>query len=295
MSRLNRQVFNFDKAVAPDEILKQVPSIQKAKVLFELEGSELAIETPFHGFVNKFEDGRIIPIKQVKSDRYQELDHRNTLSKVIDELGGFNENLKIQSYLANSEHSIIKTSIILDKPFSMEHVPFELNMHSLPSYVGSNEPKDDKFYPMITVTNSFLGCSEVSFNLFRLICSNGMLFGEVFKEKISFRHFGDVIGRFNEETGKFLMKIFEKRFIDKMFETYEKKQIKKDNFVEFMNENLGKRVGKEIEENERFALNKKFSSWIAFNVLTYYTTHLIKNYAKQVNSQKAFMQMIGGK
>lgn len=290
-----REIFNFKKAISPDEVLLKVPSIRKAKVLFELEDSEIALSTPFHGYVNQFEDGRLIPIKQVKSDRYQELDHRNTLTKVITELKSFGEELKIQSYTANSEHSIIKTSIILDKPFSMEHIPFELNMPQTPSYVESTKWKDDKFYPMITVTNSFLGCSEVSFNLFRLICSNGLLFGEVFKEKIAFRHFGDVTERFNEETGKFLMKIFEKRFIDGFFETYEKKQIKKDTFVKFMDENLGKRVGKEIEENERFALKKQFSSWAALNILTYYTTHLIKNYAKQVRAQKNFMQLMGGK
>ncbi len=294
MSRLNRQVFNFNTAITPDEVLVNVPVIEKTKVLFELPSAQ-KIETPFHGYVNKFDDGRIIPIKQVKSDRYQELDHRATLTRVIDELKSFNENLKIQSYTANAEHSVLRTSIILDKPFTMEQVPFELNMPQTPSYVDSNKWKDDKFYPMITVTNSFLGCSEVSFNLFRLICSNGMLFGEVLREKLSFRHFGDVTERFNEETGKFLMKIFEKRFMDNIFSVYEKKQMKKDTFVKFMEQNLGKRVGKELEENERFALKKQFSSWVAFNILTYYTTFLIKNYAKQVNAQKNFTKMIAEK
>lgn len=294
------EVNNEGQQTRARSILDRLPEIVKAEVTFKVEGKEIG--TGFTGFVNKFnrdeEDARYLPIKQVKSIRYQELDHRVTVGKVLTELEAFKEELRLHQFTANAEYSVVKTAFILDKPFKLSHVPFEENFgNRAPDYyTGEGDNKVDEFYPLITVVNSFLGCSTVSFNLYRRKCSNGLLFGEVFGRKIAFRHFGDVAERFNKETESFLSNIFEKRFVERVFEEYNAKEISKQDLVEFSGQTLGSRISKELNEGTGTfnQLPSTMSYWVALQIISWYTTHKVKDQYKAVNALKRLHMLKGG-
>jgi len=82
------------------------------------------------------------------------------------------------------------------------------------------------------------------------------------------------------------MELFEKRFIDRVFEKTNKKSITVDKFGKFLGETLGKRVEKEVVENKIFSLPKTISLWACLQILTYYTSHKIKDQYRVVNSQR---------
>lgn len=284
---MNRQIFKRDANVSPEVMEVMLPTVHQVPVYFELEDKSM-LKTASHGFINKFPDGKITPIRVVKSDRYSELDHTHTFNTVVSELKNLNEGLRMQSFSMNHDASLVRSSIVLDKAFNLDEVPVEFNMKNVPSYARNpfNDSNDgfskggDIFYPMISITNSFHGSSQVSFNLFRRICENGLMFGEVLNEKIAFRHFGDIQNEFNEKVQQFIMKIFEKRFIEKIFEKYNSVNMSKDEVQTFSEKNLGKRVAKEIGagDGEFGTLQRQMTAWAFLQILTRYTTHNVKNY-----------------
>lgn len=291
---LNSRIKSLKDAIKPENVLNSLPEIKKASVWFKPSDEDILIDTPFKGFVNRFEDGKVIPVKVVKSKRYSELDHKKTFETVVKELEKMGEDLCMYKMRGNGDCSVITSSIIIEKPFSLNEVPFEFKLNTKPDYISSSsgEKNKDVFYPMVTITNSFLGCSEVTFDLFRSICANGIYMGKVLSKSVRFRHFGDVISEFNKSTEQFIVSIFEKRFINKIFDEYNKKTIEKEKFESFMGRNLGKRIAKEITEDLTFNLPSVFTAWIGLQVLTYYTSHKLKNQSRATTSMKAFIEGI---
>ena len=283
---------NEDNVNVLDVISNQIPSIEPVDVAY-IRRNGSTVPTTFKSYVNILDD-KFYPVKSVKSDRYQELDHKGVFNKTFNELKGLNEDVSIYSLERNGDYSEVTMGFLIDKPFKLNQVPFEFNLKNPPSYTRNYKDDGDMFYPLVSVTNSFLNCSEVSFNLYRRICANGMLMGKVMNRNISFRHFGDIINRFNDETQKFIMSIFEKRFVDNIFETYNTKNTTKAEFGKFIGDNLGKRIQKDIEEDDTFVLPKEFTAWAGLQVLTYYTSNVIKNNQRGLHALKMYNNHFNG-
>lgn len=284
-------VFKIENKVSPSSIIKSLPTIQKAEVLFR--SGDDTVTTPFNGFLNRFEDGSLIPVRAVKTNRYSELDHRYTFETVVRELERMKEELYVHRTSNNGDYSVVTNSIIMKKPFKLDEIPFEMNLKNRPKYALEDEDSDT-FYPMITITNSFLGCSEVNFDLYRSLCANGMYMGKVLNKSIRFRHFGEIVSDFNDSVESFISSIFEKKFINKIFEEYNSQTVDKEKFAGFMGNTLGKRIEKDITEDKTFTLRNEFSAWVGLQTLTYFTTHHIKNQEKSVMAMRDYVSNLEG-
>jgi len=276
------------------------PTLEKVSVLYnrdraiDLAPEDKIVRTGYNSFINVFDNGDISPIGTLKGNRYKEIGHKFILQQAEDTMASLGLNAELRSLNTDRIWSTIDADFLIDKPFTSEEVPWELTSIDQPEYDKKNKTKEDTYYPMVRVVNSFTGGSNVSFNLYRSRCENGMLFGVILNQKISFRHFGDVQKEVIDKTHEFIGDIFEKRMINNIFEKYESKEIPTRDFTKFIDVSLGKRAKTIVEENQIFNLSGKkvISMWVAWNILTYITSHLTRSRSRELYAHTKFRELL---
>ena len=223
------------------------------------------------------------PIRSMKSKRYNELAHPRSLQAVSDSLlnQGLQHGVWTNRFMKN--YGLMRTDILLEKQYRINENVFEKDLGV--SYNGGDVRNGDAglYQPLVRLSNSFYASSKLQFGLVRIICANGMM-NIAGMTSVSFHHL-DVraIRDFEEEAQKFLDSIFEEHYVENMIANFEGNEVTVETLLNWLTEKAGQRAtAKAVDQFNLDSLSTmSINGWVATNIITWLTTHVVRNATKE--------------
>ncbi len=291
--------------IEPSEVLTWLPELKiieevtaKGVTLNEVTGLYEDIEVPIDngyklaGHVTA--DGTFRACPWMKSENYSETAHDYVLGSISDNLD--NRGLKHGIWRSNLTRNLgcMRTDILLKEYYKVNDDAFEddlgikYNNKELSTTLTRYIPGDAGLYqPCVTVINSLFGASKVQFSLLRLVCLNG-LHKIADKLSLSFTHMqSDILKNFEEKSSYFLDNVFQGKELENMIINMQNDHIQIEMFLDWMLECAGPKATEAICDQfnigDNFAMNADtlVSRWIAYNMMTWATSHVVGSQHKQ--------------
>jgi hypothetical protein len=232
----------------------------------------------------------------MKSEGYKEMSHVHTLSTVCENLDKRGLKHGVWKSDFNRNFGVLKTDILLKETYKIDEDCFE---NKLSTTYNDQTPEDVGVYqPMVRLTNSFFGASALEFALVRIICLNGMM-RIADKLRVKFEHLRkDTIENFTASSDAFLENVFAKKTLENMIIDMSNEPIGMEAFLGWMVKMAGPRaVEKTIEQynlEQTSYLDSTpvdFNSWMAYNMMTWVTSHIVSSHHKQQRMYVQFNQL----
>ena len=231
------------------------------------------------------DDGSISfePIRSMKSKRYNELAHQRSLSAVSDSLlnQGLQHGVWVNRFMKN--YGVMRSDILLEKQYRINENVFEndLGVSYNDGEIGNGDA--GLYQPLVRLTNSFYSSSKLQFGLVRILCANGMM-NIAGMKSVSFHHLDmRAIRNFEEEAQRFLDSIFEERYVENMIANFEGSEVTVETFLNWLTEKAGQRAtAKAVDQFNLDSLSTtSINGWVATNIITWLTTHVVRNVTKE--------------
>ena len=229
---------------------------------------------PLHGA-----DGIVIPgfkgvhvdgsgVVEVRKDSWKFVDHKDMYLAVGESLDKVGEPYHVHRHWGNPTHQIAE--VIIDQGFKAD----ELMSLGEADFKAEDRLSNEAglYYPGVLVESNYWGGNTVSFNVYRALCTNGMMMGKILSKIISCKHTTASVSQFfGAELETFMTSLFEGRMMDKIFSGMDK-DLSTEKVIEFLQAEVGKRsVVAHIDDHPSRAklfAGKKINAFAAYQILT---------------------------
>jgi len=207
-------------------------------------------------------------IVEVRKDSWKFVDHKEMYLAVGESLDKVGEPYHVHRHWGNPKHQIAE--VIIDQGFKAD----ELMSLGAADFTADDRLSDEAglYYPGVLVESNYWGGNTVSFNVYRALCTNGMMMGKILSKIISCKHTTASVSQFfGAELESFMTNLFEGRIMDKVFAGMDK-DLSTEKVIEFLQAEVGKRsFTANVEEHPQRAklfAGKKVNAFAAYQILT---------------------------
>jgi hypothetical protein len=207
-------------------------------------------------------------VVEVRRERYEFVDHKDMYLAVGESLDKFGEAYHVHKHWGNPKHQVAE--VIIDQGFKADELMSLGDADFKAENALSNEA--GLYFPGVLVESNYWGGNTVSFNVYRAMCTNGMMMGKILSKIISCKHTTKSVTEFfGGELESFMTSLFEGRMMDKVFGAMDK-ELSTEKVREFLEAEVGKRsVVANIDDHPgraKLFSGKKVPAFAAYQVLT---------------------------